>query len=122
MPTSKLDAVNTVLAGVGLPPVSTLDTASRLDVSAADQKIDEISRAIQERGWWFNTDIERVITPNTDNEIVLPTDTLRVDNEIYAAVAPFVQRGTRLYHPRTQSYTDFTDDVTTSLASLQIGP
>ena len=71
-PTSKIQAVNIMLASIGEAPVSSLDDATLADVSIAESILDETNVEIQSRGLHCNTEINFPITPNTDGEIDLP--------------------------------------------------
>jgi hypothetical protein len=52
--TTLLDAINTGLSALGETPVSAPNNAST-NVVLAKQIIEEISRDVQSKGWWFNT-------------------------------------------------------------------
>jgi len=77
-PSTKLDAVNSLLTAVGEYPVTNIvdDVA---EAQIAIQVIDEVSREVQSRGWSWNTRRKATLTPNTDNEIVIPANVTRVD-------------------------------------------
>ncbi|KQW36755.1 hypothetical protein ASC76_19150 [Rhizobacter sp. Root404] len=62
-----------------------------------------INRSVQARGWHWNTDLDVPLTPDGAGEIVLAGTTLKVDP--MDQNRDFVQRGTKLYNPRTQTYT-----------------
>ena len=53
-PSTKLEAINTMLYDVGERPVNTLTNPSRLDVSRAVNALDRMNRQVQLPGWWFN--------------------------------------------------------------------
>ncbi len=72
-PMTKLEAVNAMLADLGDRPVASLSGSLRLDVTNAITTLDAISRRLQLRGWWFNTD-RRSISINGANKYVVPTD------------------------------------------------
>ena len=58
-PTTKLEAVNTMLTSIGEQPIQNMnDLAGLSDASIAEQILDNVSRAIQSRGWIFNTDLD----------------------------------------------------------------
>ena len=52
--TTFLDAINTGLSSLGETPVSAPNNATT-NVVLAKQIIQEVSRDIQSKGWWFNT-------------------------------------------------------------------
>lgn len=98
--TTKLEAVNTMIAVIGEAPVNTLGgTAVPVTVVQAENVLDETSRAIQSEGWHYNTEHEYTFTPEaTNSKITLPSNVLKIDlnPENYTDVDP-VQRGKTLY-------------------------
>ncbi len=55
-PTTKLEAVNTMLFTIGESPVNTLEGGTVVDAVTAEQTLDNVSREIQSDGWAFNTE------------------------------------------------------------------
>ncbi len=55
MATSKLSAVNTLLAIIGEAPVNSLNPPLTGDASLAERTLDEVSREVQGAGWSWNT-------------------------------------------------------------------
>ena len=98
--TTKLEAVNTMIAVIGEAPVNTLGgTAVPITVVQAENVLDETSRAVQSEGWHFNTEHGYPFTPDaTTSKITLPSNVLTIDldPQIYTDVDP-VQRGNTLY-------------------------
>ena len=76
--TQELPAVNEILASVGQAPVTTLDQTNP-DVAIAYDTLLQVSREVQAEGWTFNKEYHYPFTPNTDNEIVIPTNVLQID-------------------------------------------
>ena len=74
----ELPAVNEILASVGQAPVTTLDQTNP-DVAIAYDTLLQVSREVQAEGWTFNKEYHYPFTPNTDNEIVIPTNVLQID-------------------------------------------
>ena len=74
----ELPAVNEILASVGQAPVPTLDQTNP-DVAIAYDTLLQVSREVQAEGWTFNKEYHYPFTPNTDNEIVIPTNVLQID-------------------------------------------
>ncbi len=90
-PTTELEAVNTMLGAVGEMPVSTLDDIGNSDVNNALVTLLGISREVQSKGLWFNTDNQFVFTVNDEGRIALPAQIL--------SIRPVAGRGTaRLTH------------------------
>lgn len=104
-PITELDAVNEMLANIGASPVSSIVTATSVDAAMAVSCLRAMSRNTQSRGWHFNEEKGVVLTPNENNEIVLPANTLRVHTVLSSEGLDLVHRGTRLYNRTTQSFT-----------------
>ena len=118
--TSKLEAINTMLGIIGESPVNSIGTGSSRPVSvvSAEALLDETNREVQSDGWHFNTQHEYPLTKDTDNKVVLPTNTLKVDTPVgkYTSV-DLVQRGTSVYDRK--NHTDvFTIDLKVSITFL----
>jgi len=117
-PTSKIQAVNIMLASIGEAPVSSLDDATLADVSIAESILDETNVEIQSRGLHCNTEINFPITPNTDGEIDLPVNCVSVDTTGQSLQTDVVQRGTRLYDRGQRSFTTFTGTLFVTMVLL----
>lgn len=100
--TTKLEAVNEVLSGIGESPVSSLDSGF-ITASMASSKIDSVSREVQERGWYFNTETGHRLAPDFEGFIRLPANTLRVDSSDIRR-GTVTQRGLRLYDNVQHTY------------------
>lgn len=75
------EAVNRMLAAIGQKAVASVDIGdSNPDVEQALRTLLEVSREVQSIGWHFNTYRKFPIQPNGDGEIILPVNTLKVDN------------------------------------------
>jgi hypothetical protein len=101
--TTKLEAVNTMLATIGESGVNTL--ASGLDEAvAAVATLDEVSRLVQAEGWAFNTEDNYPLPITVDGKVPLPLNTLRLDGE----GKKYVRRGGFLYDKvnHTEIFTD----------------
>lgn len=107
--TSKLAAVNILLASIGEAPVNQLGSGyERADM--AENTIEEVMRSTQLMGWNWNTEDNFKLQVNSDSEIVVPTNTLRIDSQ----TKMYVLRGTRLYNKLKHTYR-FTSDVLVTL-------
>jgi hypothetical protein len=116
--TSFLEAVNRVLQMMGEAPVNSLDGQYGLGQQAQDA-LNSTSRQVQADSWSFNTDRQRLLQRNQDNEIQVGVNVVRVvvDALQYPA-ADVVQRGNRLYDRKAGSYQfgiDLHADVTYAL-------
>ena len=105
--TSKLEAVNTMLSVIGEAPVNSLDASSKtVDVTMAEDILDEVSREVQTMGWNFNREYDVELGANQDNQIVLPTNTAQVDVEpVNSGTKQYVQRGQKIYNKTDRTFT-----------------
>lgn len=112
MATSKLNAVNTLLAIIGEAPVNSLNPPLTGDASLADQVIDEVSREVQGAGWSWNTMLyDSIPLDATSGQSQLPSNTLAVRfNPLSYPSQRFVLRGLRLFDRVKNTY-----DLRTSL-------
>jgi hypothetical protein len=76
---TELDAVNTMLSGIGQYPVSSLSLPTTNDVTVATTILSEISREVQIRGWHWNSEYNYPLAPDEDGHIIVPDDFVRVD-------------------------------------------
>jgi len=75
--TSKLQAVNTMLAGIGEAPIAALP-ATRADGQMAESVLDETTREVLSMGWHFNTEV-KTLTRDIDGKVAVPTDYAKID-------------------------------------------
>jgi len=113
-PTTELEAVNECLENIGQAPVSTLAGDLGVDTQIALNYVTKTNRELQSQGWYWNTEEEYVLTPNGDNDILLPANTLSVRPDGNDAGRKLVQRGSRLYDSDNQTYS-FTSSVQVEL-------
>jgi hypothetical protein len=103
--TTKLRALNTLLANIGAAPVNSVDTPSA-DVALALATLDEASISVQNYGWHFNTEDDYPMTPDSSGFIALPDNVILVDVDV--ANNPndldVVVRGNRLYDRANHTY------------------
>mgnify|MGYP005813383727 FL=1 len=77
--TTKLEAVNIILATINEGPVASIPAAaSDFYGTQAETTLDEVSKEVQLEGWHFNTEYEVEITPS-GGAIAVPTDALKID-------------------------------------------
>jgi hypothetical protein len=115
--TSKLEAINTMLTSIGEIPVSSITNATTNDVSIAIQILDHVSREVQARGWFFNTDINYSLLPNNNNQIELPANALRVELADGYRRHDFVERNRKLYDRVNNTFT-ITDNIKVNIVFL----
>jgi hypothetical protein len=106
MATSKLSAVNTLLAIIGEAPVNSLVPPLTGDVSLADQVLDEVSREVQGAGWSWNTMLyDSIPLDASTGQSQLPSNTLAVRfNPLSYPSQRFVLRGLRLFDRVKNTY------------------
>lgn len=114
--TASLDVLNHVLSVVGETPVSNPDS-QHPTAQTATNTINRVNKRMQLRGWWFNRDINLILTPNLAGEIIIPVTTLKVDP--VDTRSRLVKRGTRLYDPINHTFvidTTVAVNIVTNLA------
>jgi hypothetical protein len=104
--TSKLSAVNTLLAIIGEAPVNSLNPPLVGDVSLAQNTLDEISREVQGAGWSWNTMLyDSIPLDASTGQSQLPSNTLAVRfNPLSYPSQRFVLRGLRLFDRVKNTY------------------
>ena len=104
VPTTELQAVNNMLASIGESPVSTLDTGTVVDADLAQTLLFNVNRQVQALGLHCNSEVDYPLSPNEDGEIILPANTLRVDEVYGASSRDLTQRGSRLYDRNNRTF------------------
>ena len=114
----ELPAVNQILQSCGQAPVTTLDQTNP-DVAIAYQTLLEVSREVQAEGWTFNKEGHYEMTPDSNNEILIPNNILQLDLTKNGANAQMdvVRRNGKLYDKAKHTYT-FTSPVTCDITWL----
>ena len=107
-PTTKLEAVNTMLSTIGEAPVNSLATGL-IDAETAETILNNVSREVQTRGWNFNTEYDYTFSPNVDGEIDLPANIIRADlaqslQKYRTSNAEYIQRGSKIYDKSNHTY------------------
>jgi len=117
-PTSELDAVNQMLVSIGEAPVNVLGSGLQ-EAEIAQTTLTNISRDVQSQGWYFNTEIRYTLARNSDNEIVLPNNCVKVDRtQVYRDYdTDVVERNRKLYDRVTNSYI-FDKDLVVNMVVL----
>ena len=101
----ELPAINQILASVGQAPVTTLDQTNP-DVAIAYDTLLQVSREVQSEGWTFNREEHYEITPNTDDEILIPNNILQLDltRNGYSHNKDVIRRSGKLYDKHNHTY------------------
>ena len=103
---TELEIVNSVLSAVGDSPVSSLSDSYQ-PVFIIKEMINNISRDLQTKQYWFNTEYDITLTPNTETDkITLPYNILGFE----PSNTRYVARGLTVYD-RINRTTTITDDI-----------
>ena len=78
VPVNELQAVNMLLAAIGESAVSSLETATTVDVTQAKNLLSNINREVQQKGWHFNTEWDVILSLDSDSRIPLGTSILSI--------------------------------------------
>ena len=86
---------------------SRVETPTNPDVAIALNTLREVSREVQAEGWTFNKEYDYPITPDSNNEVNIPSNVLQMDlNQSYTQNMDrdSVNRGGKLYDRTAHSY------------------
>jgi hypothetical protein len=115
---SELQAVNMMLTTIGEQPIANLnDKAGLQDASIAQDILHNTSRQVQSRGWIFNTDLQKILSPDSTTagggKIKVDSNVLRIDttSKVRSNKTDVVERAGYLYD-REKNTNLFTDTVT----------
>ena len=107
--TQELPAINQILSSCGQAPVTTLDQTNP-DVAIAYDTLLQVSREVQAEGWTFNKEYHYEFTPDTDDQILIPSNILQIKLTENSANMDKdgVRRNGKLYdrHNHTHKWTD----------------
>ena len=100
-PTTKLEAVNTMLSTIGEAPVNNL-SSGLVDAETAETSLNNVSRSVQSLGWNFNSEPDYTVAADTDGNVVLPQEVIRADlanseTKYRKSTNEYVQRGNKMY-------------------------
>ncbi len=104
-----LEVVNGCLASMGEAPLNSLSDPHAFR-GAAISTLDKRDRAIQARGWWFNTEKITLSPSPVDGRLYLPGDVI----ELQSGSGRYVQRG-RLVYDTSEGTTQFSTSITVSI-------
>lgn len=104
VPTSELEAVNTLLNTIGEAPINSLETSGSVDVAIARQTIHEVSRQVQTTGWHFNSEKEFPMARDMDNKIPVPPNALSIDTSAIEYDYDVTRRGDFLYDRKEHTF------------------
>lgn len=108
VPTTELEAVNSMLEAIGEMPVSSLTDSGNTDAAIAYRRLHAVNRKVQTRGLHCNTEEHYPLTRGQDGRITVPANALRVD--CTGNDKDVVVRGGYLYDRYNHTYV-FTADI-----------
>jgi len=110
--TTKLQAVNRIIATIGESPINSLSGQKRADAVIAESVLDEVTVEVQARGWHFNTEKDVELTPDSvSGEIAISTNVAKIDLEAKnEGSLDITIRKSKLYDLKEHTYI-FTDAV-----------
>lgn len=104
--TTRLQAINQMLSGIGQAPVVSLDVANP-EIALALDILESVNREVQGEGWHFNTEINYPFTPDVNGNISVPPDVLSLSDNKTSNVQKYqtVLRNGKLYDKVNHTYT-----------------
>lgn len=101
----KTEAVNRLLSRLRVRALDSLDGALNEDHKAAIRAIDQATREVLHEGWDFNTDRDVTLTPNSEDNIEMPTDLLSYEVAAGYGVDPrdHTIRDQKFYNTKSQT-------------------
>ena len=120
---TELEAVNVILSTIGESPLNSLSGSLPVDGTMAKNVLSEISREVQSSGWHFNTHYKSTLTRDTNNNIPVATNVVRVEldpNLESKSSYDLVQRDGKLYN--LAKNTDIFDKDFTDVTQVYLLP
>lgn len=103
--TREIDAVNTLLSIVGELPVTTLEGPLNADALLARRTLQDTLIEFQNEGWWFNTEDNFLLVPDSQGEINVAESVRNVDIDPRDSFdVDVVLRGRKLYDRKNHTY------------------
>jgi hypothetical protein len=104
--TTRLQAINQMLSGIGQAPVVSLDVANP-ELALAMEILDAVNHEIQGEGWHFNTEVNYPFTPDVNGNISVPQNVLSISDNKTSNVQKYqtVLRSGKLYDKVNHTYT-----------------
>ena len=113
---NKLALVNRCLQAIGEAPLPGGSIPSEFplgsDTQVASSIVDDTWIEVCNRGWWFNTDLNFTLTPDSNNFIALPETVLRIDT--VNGYGRYIKRQGMVYDRYEHTFT-FEDTIKLSL-------
>lgn len=104
--TTKLEAINQMLSGIGQAPVVSLDVANP-EIAIAVDILEQVDREVQGEGWHFNTEVAYPFMASNTGTIIVPTNVLQLSDNKFANKQKYqtVLRDGKLYDKIKHTYT-----------------
>jgi len=104
--TTKLEAINQMLSGIGQAPVVSLDVANP-EIAIAVDILEQVDREVQGEGWHFNTEVAYPFIADTSGNISVPSNVLQISDNKFANNQKYqtVLRDGKLYDKIKHTYT-----------------
>lgn len=99
---TELESVNLMLNSIGESPVNSLVQSGVSEVSIAQNILHNVSRNLQAKGYFWNTEIDYPLSLDSDQKIPLASNVLKVDT--LDPTLRTVQRGNYLYDLTNHTY------------------
>jgi hypothetical protein len=124
VPTTRLSAVNSILASIGEPPTVTLDAPIGANAINAEATLNETSRMVQGKGWYFNREELVTLTADGSGFISLAANVVRArvsDRARTWQTRDWIYRNQRLYDRKNRTYV-FTVGQTIQVDQIVLHP
>ena len=108
---TELSAVNSILGAIGQAPITSIDDTNP-EHALVIRILDDTILEVLNEGWVFNREDHYDLTPDSNNEILVTEDMLRIDinkDNVYRS-EDIVRRNGKLYDKVNHTYT-FTDKI-----------
>lgn len=109
---TEIEAINTILRMVGEAPVNSTNLSDLAPGAQAQTLLRQISRSVQSQGWYFNTRVDKELTPGSNGKILLSANTLAIEPTRSSDV--LLIRGNLLYN-MTEETDEFLSPVRATL-------
>jgi hypothetical protein len=94
-PITELEAINKMLMAIGEQPVNTIPVTGISEATIAQKMLHNTSREVQGKGLNCNTDSEYTLSPDSNGNIIIPANVLRIDPSDQSK--DYVWRNNKLY-------------------------
>jgi len=124
-PLTELEAVNSLLSAIGEAAVSSLETATTVEVTQAKNLLSNVNRETQQKGWHFNTEWDVTLTRDVDNKIPIGTSILSIYVEQKLTTIRGISGVMYVYDLDSNTFTwteNLTNAVTITLLDFQDTP